>query len=389
MYQSLFGDSQTDRSVDVASPAGEPFSVSHVDASRESTAGDDGRLTEWYHQDVYVSGSPLDAMRRHLASALPAETSRMFTLVDASAAWAPRVLQELSAATDQPLQRVTLRDAGTQRVWATVNRTLIPRRGDATLKVYHANAPAIGERLTDTEDLDEVALALMEVSDMAAFVVGARTSPASFETQVARLVLATQAVTWRCPTLAFVVPPSLDWASRRIAQVDWPNDIAVEIIDDVLASPAQAWNVLLSAWDRHDLALLPKLTVERLEAAEEARAIGRQLRQLMDTAGIMGAAVANAATGLLVAGESHDRGVDLAQAAAALAPAMQAHQQSNQILGNASAVEEVIVSAGSRQFVMRPLPRRADLFLLAQLDRSHSNLTLARLKVAEAQRNLT
>lgn len=389
MYQSLFGEWQLVHSDDLSPLDDSAFAVRSVRESRSSLAQDDGRLAEWATQDVYISGSPLDAMRQRLAASLPAEDSRVFTIVDTTGELAPHVLRELATATGMPLERLVLRDAGTQQVWATIDRTRIPRRGDATLKVYHVRPSALRDGSNDGHaDAHEVARSLMEVSDVTTIVVGARTSPAEIDSDLSRLMLACQATTWRCPTLVFVVPPSLDWAVRRVSQIDWPADVVVEVIDDVLSSPAQAWNTLLSAWDRHDLSLLPTASVERIEAAEEARAIGRQLRQLMDTAGIMGAAVADSNTGLLVAGESHERGVNLAEAAAALAPAMQAHQRSNETLCNPRDVEEVIVSAGSRQFVMRPLLRRGTLFLLAQLDRGHSNLTLARLKVAEAQRNL-
>jgi hypothetical protein len=404
MLKSLFGElaglSEDDRrrrvtdvDVEPAAPAVKPPLPSHLfmptalEESRQSTTADDGRLLNKLQQDLYVSGSPARAIREHLAKSPHNEQARVITLMDPAHAWAPAVIRALAEATGQPIQQLNIRDHASHTVMASLQRTEIPRRGDTSLKLYHADVPRVeGERAPD-DDSHLTPFVLMESSDMAAIIVS-QSPMADLDDLLAKLARATQAPSWRCPTLVFMLTPiSLD-VGERILNVDWPADVLVEIIDEPFASPSGVWNALLGAWDRHDVALIPPLTVERMEAAEEARAIGRQLRQLMHTAGVVGCAVADVNTTLLVAGESHEPTVNLPRAAAALAPTILAHQQAALAMKATAPVEEIIVCVGPHQYVVRPLQRRSNLFMFAQLDRANSNLTLARLQVAEAQRNL-
>jgi hypothetical protein len=364
------------------------FVPTALEESRQSVTADDGRLLNKLQQVLYVSGSPARAIREHLAkSPRDEQTTRVITLMDAAHAWAPAVIRALAEATGQTIQQLNIRDHASHTVMASLQRTEIPRRGDASLKLYHADVPRVeGERAPD-DDSHLTPFVLMESSDMAAIIVS-KSPMAELDDMLAKLARATQAPSWRCPTLVFLLNPISLAVGERILSVDWPADVRVEIIDEPFASPSGVWNALLGAWDRQDVALIPPLAVERLEAAEEARAIGRQLRQLMHTAGVVGCAVADVNTTLLVAGESHEPTVNLPRAAAALAPTILAHQQAALAMKATAPVEEIIICVGAHQYVVRPLLRRSHLFMFAQLDRANSNLTLARLQVAEAQRNL-
>jgi predicted regulator of Ras-like GTPase activity (Roadblock/LC7/MglB family) len=383
MLKSLFGD------LGIGTPKGvqASFTPTAVHELRERVAADDGRLIESHTQDLFVDGSPAHAMREHLATVDPSDQVRVITLLDPSHAWAPALVRALSEATGQPVQRLRIRDRATERVMVTLERTIIPRRGDATLKLYHAHVPTPPRARGASDDGDRTPYMLMERSDMAVVVAG-DLEERPFTRLLDKVTLAAQAMTWRCPTLVFVVPATATWMSARIRDFAWPPSVRVEVIDAAPSSPSIVWNALLSAWDRHDTSALPALALEREAAAEEMRAVARQLRDLMGTAGVVGCAVARIDDGFLVAGESHEAGVDLAQAARALAPVLQAHQTAAAAMGEIDKVEEVIVSAGSEQHVLRPLDKRPNLFIFARLQRTYANLTLARLKVAEAQRHL-
>ena len=50
--------------------------------------------------------------------------------------------------------------------------------------------------------------------------------------------------------------------------------------------------------------------------------------------------------------------------------------------------DEVIVTAGARQQLMRTIASHPDLFLVALLDRQRTNLALARFRLADAERSL-
>lgn len=385
MLKSLFGD------LGIGAPtrteARKDFTPTAILETQEHVTRADGRLVERRHQDLIVDGSPAQAMREHLARTSRQESVRVITLFDPSLLWAPAVVRALSDATGQVVQRLHIRDQQTQQLMVTLERTVIPRRGDTTLKLYRADVPVVDGDRSPGDDSDLTPYVLMESSDMAAVIIGTMT-PVQLDGVLECLTAAVHAVTWRCPTLVFMLPPGAHWARQRIQDVTWPPGLAVELIDEPLTAASSVWNTLLGAWDRHETPVLPAAALERDEGAEEARAVARQLRLLMSTAGFVGCAVADVQTGLLVAGESHEAGVDLAHTAAAIAPTLRAQQHAAQTMGLLVPVEEVIVCAGSDQHVVRPLLSKPNLFLFARLNRAYANLTLARLKIAEAQRAL-
>ncbi len=385
MLKSLFGELSTDTATPQDDSQG--MQASRVLEFRRHVADEDGRVTEQLEQNLFVSGSPAFAMRSHLAKAYPSEGHQVITLLDPAARLAPKLIRALCAATDQPVQRLNIRDQASQRVMATLERTVIPRRGDGMLKLYHATVPTwLSERWSD-DDSESTPYVLMEASNMAAVIID-DAEPAWLDDMLAKLALASQSSTWRCPTLVFVVTPQTAWAAERVRAIDWPDDIQVQTIQNALVSPALVWNALLGAWDQNDLASLPNHAVEQVRSLEMSRAIGRELRKLMATAGIASCAVGDLATGALVAGESRDASINLSLSCDALAPLMRAQIEASQQLGGTVPLEECFLSAGELQYVVRPLLRNPPRFLFARLNRSQSNLTLVRLKVAEAHQAL-
>jgi hypothetical protein len=189
---------------------------------------------------------------------------------------------------------------------------------------------------------------------------------------------------WRCESLHFLLPPSGAWIARKIAGLDWPRTLRVEVLDEPLVGTSTVWNTLLAAWDRQHGPADPAIDA----AALEARVVARQLRGLMHTDGVLGCALADATDGDLLAGESRDAGADLARAAAALAPVLRAHRQANAAMGLPGTVDEIAVVNGSVCHLIRPLQRRVNQFLFARIDRSHANLALLKFKLAEAERSL-
>jgi hypothetical protein len=109
---------------------------------------------------------------------------------------------------------------------------------------------------------------------------------------------------------------------------------------------------------------------------------------LMTTDGVLGAALADATDGDLLAGESRDSGIDLKRAAAALAPVLRAHRKAHEDMGMVGSLEEFSVAGGTAHHLVRPLARRPHQFLFARLERQHANLALLRFKLAEAERSL-
>jgi len=377
VLKSLFGE------LTPMLPGGTPgnpvpeFAATAVLESSDTSVSDSGRMVDRHQQDLFVTGSPASAMRHHLAKAHHADDVHTITLLDPGRLWAPGVVKALSDATGQPIERLHLREQATLRVLATLERTVVPRRGDATLKIYHADVRV------DEGDSLAVPLALMEASQMAAVIVGAMTPP-EIEAMLLALKTAVRGPDWRCENLLVLLPPHAVWVASRIAAIDWPPKLHVEVLDEPLTGTSSVWNALLAAWDR--LQAGPEQPAD--PATIDARKIARELRQLMLTDGVLGAALADATDGDLLTGESRHAGIDLARAAAALAPVVRAHLQAHVTMGLAGSVEEFSVAAGSAHHLVRLLQRRPNRFLFARLERAHANLALLRLKLAEAERNL-
>jgi hypothetical protein len=375
VLKSLFGDlTATPLKAGGPMPA---FAATAVLESTDTHLSDDGRMVDRHQQDLFVTGSPAQAMREHLATAQPGADVRTITLLDPSRLWAPGVIKALSDATGQPVERLHLREQATLRILATLERTVVPRRGQATLKIYHADL-----RVTEGESL-RVPFVLMERSQMAAVIVGPMQGP-EVEAMLLALHTAVREPSWRCDSLLFLLPPNGAWIASKIAGLDWPRTVQVEVLDEPLIGTSSVWNALLAAWDRQHSPSEPAADA----AALEARAIARQLRSLMHTDGVLGCALVDATDGDLLAGESRDAGSDLARAAAALAPVLRAHRQASTAMSLPGTLDEIAVVNGSVCHLIRPLSRRPSQFLFARIDRSHANLALLKFKLAEAERNL-
>ena len=375
MFKSLFGEL-------TATPLGSggplpAFAATAVLESTDTHLSDDGRMVDRHQQDLFVTGSPAQAMREHLAKTLRSTDVRTITLLDPTRLWAPGVIKALSDATGQPVERLHLREQATLRILATLERTVVPRRGEATLKIYHADL-----RVAEGESL-RVPFVLMERSQMAAVIVGAMQAP-EVEAMLLALHAAVREPSWRCESLLFMLPPSGAWIASKIAGLDWPRTVQVEVLDEPLIGTSSVWNALLAAWDRQHGPAEPPAD----PAALEARAVARQLRVLMHTDGVLGCALADATDGDLLSGESRDAGADLARAAAALAPVLRAHRQASEAMGLPGALDEIAVVNGNICHLLRPLQRRPNQFLFARIDRSHANVALLKFKLAEAERNL-
>jgi len=375
MLKSLFGELVTTPLK--AGDAMPEFAATAILESTNTRVNADGRMLDRHQQDLFVTGSPAAAMRSHLASTQMASDVRVITLLDPTRLWAPGVVKALSDATGQPVERLHLREQATLRILATLERTIVPRRGDATLKIYHADL-----RVAEGDNL-AIPFVLMERSQMAAVIVGPMV-PGEVSAMLIALGQAVREPSWRCESLLFLLPPNQLWIASKIAALDWPQALHVEVIDEPLTGTSSVWNALLAAWDRQ------QAPAEQAAdpAAIDARNVARQLRMLTMTDGVQGSALADANDGDLLAGESRSPNVDLARAAAALAPVLRAHRKAHDDMGLPGALEEFTVAAGNSYHLVRPLIRRPNQFLFARLERTHANLALLKFKLAEAERAL-
>ncbi len=117
---------------------------------------------------------------------------------------------------------------------------------------------------------------------------------------------------------------------------------------------------------------------------------GRQaLASLKKLDGLLGCALVDAATGLVLAHETRDpQVIDMELAAAACAQVLASHRDAARTMGLADPIDEIITTAGSRHVLIRALQRHADLVLVALLEKHRTNLALARFQLLEVERGL-
>ena len=108
--------------------------------------------------------------------------------------------------------------------------------------------------------------------------------------------------------------------------------------------------------------------------------LARYVNQLIELTGMVSVAVFDTATGqpLLHAG-ARPAAAELGQHGAALLAAM---TQASRALGMGHALPEAALTLGTHHLLLRAVPHHPGIALHAVLDKTHANLTLARLQIA-------
>ncbi|MEK8050510.1 hypothetical protein AACH10_09690 [Ideonella sp. DXS22W] len=407
MIESLFGDLAPRRLDEAATPsAGTVGRPAQATLARAAEALAD---TLSPMVDVVVDTSPAEAMRSHFAARRelqPGAARPMITLLDPSRLWAPQVLHALSDAAACPIERLNLRERATLRTLALIERLSVPRRGLPPLKVLHPDIRVPGA------PAEEIAHALAEGSALTAVIVGTL-QPHALLSHLRALLAATRAPGWACPWLVFVLPPAAAALGARIEAQAWPAHVRVLAVTEAEGSPAGVWNSVLGAWeatraytpppargpeaphdghaadplDRHDdIALSQAAAV--LPSVSPA-ALARLLAPLARTDGVRACAIVDLRDGDLLATDCQNAGAvpapqdrpDLAAVTQGLCAARRAHAA---LAGLAQAPDEVLVTAGPWQSLLRGLPGQPGLGFVAVLERAHANLALLRFRLLDA-----
>ena len=402
-----------------------------------------GQMVDRHSRDLVVSGSPAQAIRDHFADTradLDTATS-LITLIDPAGAWASAVIKALSDAGGRPIERLHLREHSTLRTLAMIERTTLVRRHEDTLRIYHADVRAPGIENA------EIPFALMERSQMTTVIIGPMQAHA-IDALLEALHAAAMLPTWRCPNLLFMLPPSAVWIANKVSAIAWPGRLHVHVLSESMTGASSVWNAMLGMWNQvkaqpgwepanpplmgmNDFPIkvaelgnaLPSGAAARPESAGVVTGAGalftaadalpgnpapaalrgtrsaldpaqarRALASMLALEGLLGCAVVDATTGLVLARETREAGdarpVDMNLAGAACAQALRAHRQAARSMGLAEPIDEIMVSAGPRQQVIRMLSRYPDLFLAALLDKQRTNLALVRFQLMEIERGL-
>ena len=113
----------------------------------------------------------------------------------------------------------------------------------------------------------------------------------------------------------------------------------------------------------------------------------KTVAEMLNVDGALAAAVVDYSSGMLLAGGGSPS-IDLEIAAAGNTEVMRAKNKTKQMLGLKDEIEDILMTLGTQDHLLRPLPRHDGLFLYSVLDRSKANLALARRSLINAERNL-
>ena len=115
--------------------------------------------------------------------------------------------------------------------------------------------------------------------------------------------------------------------------------------------------------------------------------IRQSLEELLTVDGAMCAAVVDSNSGMMLG--SSGSGVDLEVAAAGNTEVVRSKMKVMRQLGLNDVIDDILITLGKQYHIIRPMSRKEGVFIYFVLDKSKSNLALARRKAQDVERELT
>ena len=378
---------------------------------------DIGRQTTANVRELFVSCDPAQAMQQQFEHLHP----DFIAVHDIATASSRKLLAGIAAASARSVQKLVIRRQGFGTPLASLEFLELPTAEGSTLRMYSTEAdadPAARAGLARTL-LAFSRLAVVMVGDLPAAAMPAALAP-----------LRDHMVTGPWPNRQMLLLP-LASASTLVTQgIELGRGTGVNVrTTPQVTRPADAWGFINGTWGRllgiepvarpravpggappsasanaapsaggvggvtsiapagrsgADPRLMrPMPTVSSVSSAMRATTpkglLDRYVHQLAELAGMVSCCVFDVASGLEIAhaGARPDP-AELARHGSSLLGAMSA---TSRTLGLGHALPEAAITLGSHHLLLRAVPQHPGLALHAVLDKSHANLTLARLQV--------
>ncbi|WP_314936406.1 hypothetical protein [Neisseria elongata] len=113
----------------------------------------------------------------------------------------------------------------------------------------------------------------------------------------------------------------------------------------------------------------------------------KAVSEMLNVDGALAAAVVDFASGMMLAGGGSPS-IDLEIAAAGNTEVVSSKMKTMKMLGLNDIIEDILITLGKQYHLIRPLQKHEGLFLYSVLDKSKSNLALARRSLVDVERNL-
>ena len=114
----------------------------------------------------------------------------------------------------------------------------------------------------------------------------------------------------------------------------------------------------------------------------------KEVSEMLNVDGALAAAVVDFASGMMLAGGGSPA-IDLEIAAAGNTEVVSSKMKTMKMLGLNDIIEDILITLGKQYHLIRPLQKHEGLFLYSVLDKSKSNLALARRSLVDVERNLS
>lgn len=115
--------------------------------------------------------------------------------------------------------------------------------------------------------------------------------------------------------------------------------------------------------------------------------IKQSMDELMSCDGALCAALVDSSSGMILG--AIGSGVDMEVAAAGNTEVVRAKMKTMKALNLNDTIEDILITLGKQYHIIRPMLRKEGLFIYLVLDKTKSNLALARRKVLEVEKEMT
>ena len=372
---------------------------------------DIGRQTSANVRELFVSCAPAQALQQQFEHLHP----EFIAVHDIATASSRKLLAGIAAASARSVQKLVIRRQGFGTQLASLEFLELPTAEGSTLRMYSTEADA------EPEARAGLAHMLLAFSRLAVVMVGDLSGAAM---PAALAPLRAQMVSGPWPNRQMLLLP-LASASTLVTQgIELGRGTGVNVrTTPQVTRPADAWGFINGTWGRLrgvDPAARPRSLQSAATAAVPARGNGlagsagalpgarsgadplsmrpmpavpsaasraitpkglvdRYVHQLAELVGMVSCCVFDVASGLEIAhaGARPDP-AELARHGSSLLGAMGA---TSRTLGLGHAVPDAAITLGAHHLLLRAVPRHPGLALHAVLDKTHANLTLARLQI--------
>ncbi|HEX6705527.1 MAG TPA: hypothetical protein VF169_12265 [Albitalea sp.] len=358
---------------------------------------DIGRPVGDNQRELFVSCDAGPAMQQQFEHLRP----EFIAIHDVATHSSRKLIAGIAAASKSAVQKLVIRRQGYGTTLATLEFVELPTSEGSTLRIYSTEADA------DTTSRHALARMLLAFSTLGVILVG---DVPGHSMQGIFKPLHEDMITGPWPNRNLLLLP-LSTANALVTQgMELARGTGVNVrTTPQVARPADAWNFISSTWTRlrEELGPRPPVAAPPRTAPPESAArvaqplplrpmpavpsrtampppardpLSRYLDQLSHLTGMVSCCIFEVSTGqdLLHAG-ARPGGAELAEHGAELMAAM---LTTSRTLGLGHALPEAAITLGAHHLVLRAVPKHPGLALHAVLDKTHANLTLARLQIA-------